>query len=88
MSEERKLLMYDRSRGCAQGSPEMLGEQLRLIAGVLNVGQCRYCGAVGEIHNTFQVRHEHTDECVLSLNARLQASLQSVLTSHNTEEQG
>lgn len=85
----------------------MLGEQLRLIAGVLNgllqafppllphmslglvnVGQCRYCGAVGEIHNTFQVRHEHTDECVLSLNARLQASLQGVLTSQHEEGQG
>lgn len=55
--------------------------------GMVNLGKCRYCGVVGQIHNVFEVRHEHTDECLLALNDRLQKSMQGVVTSQHTEEQ-
>lgn len=59
--------------------------------GLLNVGKCRYCDVVGHVHNVYELRHEHTDDCLLALNSQLQAmtkSDESVPASQHTKEQG
>lgn len=41
-----------------------------------NVGQCIFCGAIGQIQSNLEIIYVHTDACPHTLNARLQASLQ------------
>lgn len=57
-----------------------------MFMGVVDVGRCRYCGAIGEVTDQ-GIRHEHTDGCALTLNDQLQKSVQSVATSQHTEGQ-
>lgn len=42
----------------------------------VNVGQCRYCGAVGVVHYP-DIHYDHTPECPMTLAKQLHQSLQT-----------
>jgi hypothetical protein len=43
------------------------------LQGIL-VSHCQHCGAIGQKEGE-RVRYDHTDDCLLALNARLQATI-------------
>lgn len=55
----------------------------------VNVGRCRDCGAIGQLVYIYQrIKHEHNDECVLALNAQLQALVKGDDNGRQTQQRG